>query len=78
MARQVLQQCKQCQSWTLKTECPSCNSKTSSPVPLKWSPEDNRATIRRKLYNVDSQEWIDSLPLIPTISSLRENIHEEE
>ena len=33
---------------------------------------------RRKLYNVDSQEWIDSLPLIPTISSLRQNTHEEE
>ena len=55
MARQLLQHCKKCQVWTLQRECPQCNETINAAAPLKWSPEDQRANIRRKMYNVESE-----------------------
>ena len=54
MARQLLQQCIDCQDWTLQRICPKCRAAANAAAPLKWSPEDQRANIRRKMYNVES------------------------
>ena len=54
MARQILQQCLDCQAWTLSTKCPECGGTAQAAAPIKWSPEDHRANIRRKMYNVSS------------------------
>ena len=45
---------------------------------MKWSPEDQRANIRRKMYNVESEDWLNSLPELETISETRNIISEEE
>tara|TARA_B100001121_G_C18406769_1_gene488133 strand:+ start:301 stop:537 length:237 start_codon:yes stop_codon:yes gene_type:complete len=78
MARQLLQHCKKCQIWTLQRECPQCNETINAAAPLKWSPEDQRANIRRKMYNVESEEWLASLPELPDIVSTRRTLNEEE
>ena len=57
MARQILQQCLTCKAWSLATTCPACGNTAQAAAPLKWSPEDNRAQIRRKMYAVESKEW---------------------
>ena len=78
MARQLLQQCVQCKSWTLHRDCPHCDGTANAAAPMKWSPEDQRANIRRKMYNVESEDWLNSLPELETISETREIISEEE
>jgi hypothetical protein len=45
---------------------------------MKWSPEDQRANIRRKMYNVESKEWLDNLPELENISDTRMSTLEEE
>jgi len=45
---------------------------------MKWSPEDQRANIRRKMYNVESEEWLNDLPELENISDTRKNTLEEE
>jgi rRNA maturation protein Nop10 len=72
MARQILQQCLSCQAWSLATTCPACGGVAQAAAPLKWSPEDNRATIRRKMYNVESAEWTEALPTLPSLSDMKE------
>ncbi|MAT86188.1 MAG: hypothetical protein CMA25_04420 [Euryarchaeota archaeon] len=59
--RQLLQFCRVCEVYTLKTECPKCQTKVTQAPPLKWSPEDKRAYLRRKLENVADDEWSKSL-----------------
>tara|TARA_B100001250_G_scaffold335138_1_gene301281 strand:+ start:4139 stop:4375 length:237 start_codon:yes stop_codon:yes gene_type:complete len=78
MARQLLQQCRDCQTWTLLRICPKCEGDASAAAPLKWSPEDQRANIRRKMYDVESSKWLESLPALESIESLRESTQEEE
>ena len=78
MARQLLQQCVQCKAWTLHRDCPHCNGTANAAAPMKWSPEDQRANIRRKMYNVESEDWLNSLPELETISETRKIISEEE
>lgn len=78
MARQLLQQCVQCKAWTLNRDCPNCNGTANAAAPMKWSPEDQRANIRRKMYNVESEDWLNSLPKLETISETRNIISEEE
>jgi rRNA maturation protein Nop10 len=72
MARQILQQCLTCQAWTLSTTCTSCDGTAQAAAPLKWSPEDNRATIRRKMYDVESPEWTQSLPTLPSLQEMKD------
>ena len=57
MARQLLQHCKSCGAWTLQRDCPQCDATANAAAPLKWSPEDQRANIRRKMYDVESPKW---------------------
>ncbi|MDG1555849.1 MAG: nucleolar RNA-binding Nop10p family protein [Candidatus Poseidoniaceae archaeon] len=73
MARQLLQQCLECEAWTLATTCPSCGSKAQAAAPLKWSPEDHRASIRRKMYNVESPEWAANLATLPSLDEMKES-----
>ena len=78
MARQLLQHCSKCKAWTLQRDCQYCDGTANAAAPLKWSPEDQRANIRRKMYNVESKEWLDSLKKKKKISETRSNASEEE
>jgi len=78
MARQLLQQCVDCQDWTLERICPKCGAEANAAAPLKWSPEDQRANIRRKMYNVESPEWTAALPELESLDEMRLEIQEEE
>ena len=69
MARQLLQQCLECQAWALTTTCTKCGGKAQAAAPLKWSPEDHQADIRRRLHNVESDEWPSTLPTIPDLEA---------
>ena len=78
MARQLLQHCKKCGAWTLQRDCPHCDEIANAAAPIKWSPEDQRANIRRKMYDVESPEWLTTLPDLKTITESRNAILEEE
>ena len=78
MARQLLQQCVDCQDWTLERICPTCGGQANAAAPLKWSPEDQRANIRRKMYNVEAPEWTAALPELEPLKEMRLQILEEE
>ena len=78
MARQLLQQCVDCQDWTLERIWPKCGGEANAAAPLKWSPEDQRANIRRKMYNVESPEWTAALPELESLDEMRLEIQEEE
>ncbi|DAC58414.1 MAG TPA: hypothetical protein HA354_03770 [Candidatus Poseidoniaceae archaeon] len=78
MARQLLQHCKKCGAWTLQRDCPHCDGIANAAAPIKWSPEDQRANIRRKMYDVESPEWLTTLPNLKTITESRKAIFEEE
>ena len=79
MARQLLQQCLQCGAWTLSTTCPACGAKAQAAAPLKWSPEDHRADIRRKMYNVEDTGWAQSLATLETLEEMKAtHVAEEE
>ena len=78
MARQLLQQCVDCQDWTLERICPKCGGQANAAAPLKWSPEDQRANIRRKIYNVEAPEWTAALPELESLEEMRLQILEEE
>ena len=71
MARQLLQQCLECEAWTLATTCPSCGAKAQAAAPLKWSPEDHRADIRRKMYNVADPAWAKALATLPSLEEMK-------
>ena len=71
MARQLLQQCLECGAWTLATTCPSCGANAQAAAPLKWSPEDHRAEIRRKMYNVSEAEWAKGLATLPSLDEMK-------
>ena len=72
MARQILQQCKTCKAWSLSTTCSSCGEVAQAAAPLKWSPEDNRATIRRKMYGVETPGWVDGLATLPSLQDMKD------
>lgn len=46
MSREILK-CFSCKIYTLKDFCPKCNSKTATPKPAKFSPEDKTGRFRR-------------------------------
>ena len=64
MVRQKIQKCIECGSYTLKRECPICKSVANVAAPLKWSPEDPQAHRRRKLNDVESDDWDKTLPTL--------------
>jgi len=71
MARQLLQQCLDCRAWTLSIKCPQCGGTAQAAAPIKWSPEDHRASIRRKMYDVSSKEWTDNLPSFNSLEDMK-------
>ncbi|MBI2508116.1 RNA-protein complex protein Nop10 [Candidatus Woesearchaeota archaeon] len=47
MTREILK-CQNCNTYTLKESCQKCSSKTITPKPAKFSPEDKFGKYRRK------------------------------
>ncbi|WP_082096033.1 RNA-protein complex protein Nop10 [Candidatus Nitrosotenuis cloacae] len=41
-----LRKCPECKKYTLKDECPHCQSKTTTAHPAKFSPDDKYARYR--------------------------------
>jgi rRNA maturation protein Nop10 len=78
MARQILQQCVDCGAWCLETTCPACGGKAQASAPLKWSPEDHRANVRRQLNEVESPEWPQTIPTLPSLEEMRTGSQEQE
>lgn len=78
MPRQLLQQCLHCGSWCLDTICPKCGGTAQAAAPLKWSPEDHRANVRRQLNNVESPDWPQTIPTLPTVEEMRIRSAKEE
>ena len=64
MARQMLQICHSCGIYTLKAECPNCGDKVVQAAAIKWSPEDQRAHLRRQLNGVEEEGWSGTLPTL--------------
>ena len=47
--RSSIQACKNCNTFTLLESCSQCNTKTSNPLPPRFSPEDKYGKYRRML-----------------------------
>ncbi|MBT5284565.1 MAG: hypothetical protein HOL29_01185 [Euryarchaeota archaeon] len=78
MARQILQQCLTCQAFGLSTTCPQCGERAQAAAPLKWSPEDHRASLRRKMNGVEDSSWSENLPTLPSLKVMIDTAAEEE
>ena len=70
MGKQLLNQCLDCKAWTLSNNC-SCGGVARAAAPIKWSPEDHRANIRRKMYDVSSKEWTEKLPSLESLDEMK-------
>ena len=62
MARSRLQQCTVCGAYGLSETCEKCGGLAQAAGPMRFSPEDARAALRRKLKDVESKEWATNLP----------------
>jgi rRNA maturation protein Nop10 len=78
VARQRMQQCLTCKAFSLKTVCPQCGETAQAAAPLKWSPEDHRAALRRKMNEVESDAWPSSIPTLPSLAEMESEHREEE
>ncbi len=78
MARQILQRCVDCGAWCLELVCPTCGGKAQASAPLKWSPEDHRAGVRRQLNNVESPDWPKTIPTLPSLEEMQTGSQEHE
>lgn len=45
----IMFKCKACEAYTLEETCPKCGSRTSTPMPARFSPEDHYGKYRRRL-----------------------------
>ncbi len=77
MVRQILQQCLTCQAFGLSTTCSECGGRAQAAAPLKWSPEDHRASLRRKMNGVENSSWSETLPTLPALNAMIERSEEE-
>lgn len=64
MARQLMQRCKDCGAFSLSTKCHVCGGVAQAAAPMKWSPEDKRAHLRRQLEGVEENGWANTLPTL--------------
>lgn len=78
MAKQRMQQCLTCGAFSLKTTCPACGERAQAAAPLKWSPEDHRAALRRKMNGVEDAEWAANLATLPHLDELKAKQNAEE
>ena len=62
MARQLIQKCKSCGTYSYNLKCPKCGGDAQVAAPMKWTPEDTQAHRRRKMNDVGSNNWNDTLP----------------
>ena len=62
MARQIIQKCKLCGAYSNSLDGKECEGTSQAAAPLKWTPEDPQAHRRRKLNEVESNKWNDTLP----------------
>lgn len=44
-----MRKCPECRTYTFKESCAKCNSKTVTPVPPRFSPQDKYGEYRRKM-----------------------------
>ena len=77
MAKQRLQQCLSCGAFGLQRTCSSCGGDAQAAAPLKWSPEDHRAGLRRKMNHVEASEWPQGLPTLPSAKAMEAQLEEE-
>ncbi|MBI0583344.1 MAG: RNA-protein complex protein Nop10 [Methanomassiliicoccus sp.] len=47
--RTSLRKCPRCVEYTLSDQCPRCGSRTDTPIPPRFSPEDRYGEYRRRL-----------------------------
>ena len=79
VAKQRMQQCLNCGTFSLSTTCPACGGRAQAAAPLKWSPEDNRAALRRKMKGVENKDWPGQLATLPSLETMRaQHVAEEE
>ena len=78
MAKQRMQQCLTCGAFSLNTTCPSCGERAQAAAPLKWSPEDNRAALRRKMNGVEDKDWPNQLATLPSLANMMADHASEE
>ena len=64
MARQQMQKCNVCGAFSLSTTCHKCGGVAQAAAPMKWSPEDKRAHLRRQLDGVEEDGWANTLPTL--------------
>ena len=64
MARTRLQKCTVCAAYGLSGTCGECGGLAQAAGPMRFSPEDARADLRRKLKEVESKEWALNLPSV--------------
>ena len=64
MVRQLIQKCRTCGVYTYNRKCPKCGGDSHAAAPLKWTPEDTQAHRRRKMQDVSSDLWNETLPTI--------------
>jgi rRNA maturation protein Nop10 len=64
MARQQIQKCKDCGTHCLSTSCSKCGGIAQAAAPMKWSPEDTRAHLRRQINGVEESGWANTLPTL--------------
>ena len=62
MARTRLQKCTACGAYGLSETCGDCGGLAQAAGPMRFSPEDARADLRRKLKDVESKQWSTDLP----------------
>ncbi len=62
MGRSKMQKCRQCRAYGLRTTCEKCGGPAQAAAPLKFSPQDPHAALRRKYERVNSPEWVEALP----------------
>ena len=62
MARQLIQKCKLCGAYSYNLDCKECEGTSQAAAPLKWTPEDPQDHRRRKLNELESNKWNDTLP----------------
>lgn len=77
MAKQRLQRCLGCGAFGLQRTCSVCGGSAQAAAPLKWSPEDHRAGLRRKMNGVEEKEWPQSLPTLPSAEAMEVQLEEE-
>lgn len=60
-----IRKCPQCKSYTLRELCPYCNTKTISPHPPRFSPEDRYVEYRVKMKYSDLIKELEKIKRIP-------------